>query len=37
MAGTDVRPIHVLSPDATDRELRITADACHIHLRPGAG
>ena len=37
MAGTDVSPIHVPYPDTTDRELRITADACHIHLRAGAG
>lgn len=37
MAPTDVRTIHVPYPEATDRELRITADACHIHLQPGAG
>lgn len=37
MAPTDVRTIHVPYPEATDRELRIIADACHIHLQPGAG
>jgi hypothetical protein len=37
MPTTDVSPIHVPYPDTTARELRITADACHLHLQPGAG
>jgi hypothetical protein len=37
MPATDVSLIHVPYPEATARELRITVDACHIHLRPGAG
>ena len=36
MTATDVRPIHVPYPDTTARELRITADGCRLHIRPGA-
>lgn len=35
MAATEVSPIHVPYSDAADREIRITADACHLHLQPG--
>jgi hypothetical protein len=37
MAATDVSPIHVPYPETTDRELKITADACQLHIHPGAG
>ena len=32
-----VSPISVPYPQVTARELRISADACQLHLRPGAG
>ena len=35
MAATEVSPIHVPYPDAADREIRITAGACRLHLQPG--
>jgi hypothetical protein len=37
MPTTDVSRIHVPYPDTAARELRITADGCHLHLQPGAG